>query len=104
MQTSFSKAQADHKQLLFNVKSTVEHLLLNNKTTSTKLDGLSIMQNADEVALLHSAVEQIFVHGIRLFKSDVIKPNLIFICLVDKNSFDFSYHPTCGPLLKDLTG
>lgn len=72
MQTSFSKAQAEHKQLLSNVKSTVEHLLLNNKqTTSTRLDGLSFMQNTDEVSLLHAAVEQIFVHGIRLFKPDV---------------------------------
>lgn len=71
MQTVFTKAKAEQMQLLFNVKSTVEHLLLNNKTTSNRPDGLSFMQNADEVALLHTAVEQIFIHGIRLFKPDV---------------------------------
>lgn len=85
MQTSFSKAQAEHKQLLFNVKTTVEHLLLNNKTTSTRLDDVSFMHNADEVSLLHSAVEQIFIHGIRLFKADVS-------CFVIRNYFGHIIH------------
>lgn len=74
--TNFTRANIEHKHLLYNLKSTVETLFLNNKcstinnaTTSSSLSTLQL--NQESLLRLHMSIEQIFNNGIRLFKQDV---------------------------------
>lgn len=76
--TNFSRAYAEHKRLLVNIKQAVETLFLNNCTES-------LLQ-------LHTTIEHIFINGIRIFKPDVIsfknllnlyRSNKFFFCVAN---------------------
>ena len=71
--TKFSRAQTEHKKLLYNLKQTVETLFLNYKTDDS-------WTNPDGLLRLHTCIEQIFANGIRIYKPDVSVVFFIIFC------------------------
>lgn len=60
--TKFNRAQLEHKQLLSNLKCIAE-TFLNSKLGESWIYSGALLR-------LHTSIEQIFVNGIRVFKSD----------------------------------
>lgn len=60
--TKFARAQLEHKQLLSNLKCIAE-TFLNSKLGESWIYSGALLR-------LHTSIEQIFVNGIRVFKSD----------------------------------
>lgn len=97
-ETTFSRAHCEHRQLLINVKQTIESLFLNRATSSHQpttssspsltTDGLLLLSSTvdelgDNVLLrLHSAIEVIFINGLRIYKPDV--SFIAFLCFFFK--------------------
>lgn len=85
-ETKLSRAHSEHRRLLINVKQTIESLFLNKATsssssssvqatattTSTNLFDTSVDEiGHDGLFRLHTAIEAIFINGLRIHKPDV---------------------------------
>lgn len=93
--SNFSRAYAEHKRLLVNVKQAVETLFLNTAEDSFHNCTESLLQ-------LHAAVEHIFINGIRIFKPDVSTlNNFLNLYKLSKVFLLCSKLRTVGPLLRD---
>lgn len=75
--TNFSRAYAEHKRLLVNIKNAVETLFLNRTADDT----------AESLLQLHTTIEHIFINGIRIFKPDVILKNNLTLYRLTKVFF-----------------
>lgn len=79
--TNFSRAYAEHKRLLVNIKQAVETLFLNRAADDSVHCTESLLQ-------LHTTIEHIFVNGIRIFKPDVMSfNNFLNLCRSNKVFF-----------------
>lgn len=100
--TNFARAQAEHRQLLHTLKSTVETLFLNSNCITAND---TIAHNEPLLRRLHTSIEKIFIHGFRLFKQDVSK----ILSVRSRFTVIFSFHPhstrpTYGVSSKDSIG
>ena len=85
VETNFSRARNEHKELLFNLKDTIDLLFLNNT------NNILLNYNGDNsfyddniaskniLFKLHKCIERIFVHELRIFKPDVSLIDFYFI-------------------------
>lgn len=78
--TKFARAQLEHKQLLSNLKCIAE-TFLNSKLGESWIYSGALLR-------LHTSIEQIFVNGIRVFKSDGVSVVLVINIFF---SFCFTY-------------
>lgn len=58
--------QTEHKQLLYDLKTTIETVFLNNKYNDDEL-----LLSTERLIRLYTCIERIFTNGIRVFKVDV---------------------------------